>query len=372
MLNAKNALAVIVCISVFGGAGGCASSGEKADFARSSAQAKSSVAMPLAASLSSLALGAVPDAEHRASPSARDLRHPLPASDPASNLSVLTFNLQHEESKSRLKTLADHMRRDLVEVPDFILLQEVMFQDTPWSKQTSAAAVLAGQLGYQVRATKRTSDREGVAILSRYPFEYYGSINLKSQTSRLLLGFRRVSVMAEFMVPGTGRVRVVNVHLTNWGFEERVRENQLQETLEWIAARERRVHADVIFLGGDFNMKPDGDEIKLIVKANQWKELDFENWNSSNPTRGAKGRPSMRVDYIFVSALDRQTRMIGKEELLWKNGLASRVGDNRSRFWLSDHLPVLHQYSVSPVLSTRVANSSGGGSNRQVAQVIED
>ena len=48
-------------------------------------------------------------------------------------------------------------------------------------------------------------------------------LELEAQTSRLLIGFNRVSVMGEFLVPHVGRVRVVNVHFTNWKFERRIR-----------------------------------------------------------------------------------------------------------------------------------------------------
>jgi endonuclease/exonuclease/phosphatase family metal-dependent hydrolase len=184
-----------------------------------------------------------------------------------------------------------------------------------------------------------------VAIISRYPFEYYAERHLKSQTSRMLLGFRRVSVMGEFDVPHIGLVRVVNVHFTNWSFEKRVREKQLKETLEWLTEREKQKPADMIVLGGDFNIKPGGSELKQVTQGQFAKKFRFLDFNTDDPTRGAKGAPKHRVDYIFVAARNRDVKITNADEQrLWVGGLTSDEGS--SRFWLSDHVPVLHEYSL--------------------------
>ncbi|MCI0362368.1 MAG: endonuclease/exonuclease/phosphatase family protein [Phycisphaerales bacterium] len=330
-MSAKNAITLILSALVALGAG-CNSTPETSSY---------------------VALSAAAPANRADDPSVADDGKTI-----APRLSVLSFNLEHRDQPEQLAILAKRLRSDLAQVPQFILLQEVLFKRPKRKGQDNTAAALAEQLGYHCQGTKRTSDREGIAILSSYPFAYYDAITLKAQTSRLLLGFNRVSVMGEFLLPQIGRVRVVNVHFTNWGFERHIRIQQLRETLEWMDDRESKVHADVTIFGGDFNMPPDGSEASLITEANQSEEWEFLDHNSSQFTRGSPGNPTMRVDYLFVSAPDHRVRMVGEEQLLWQNGLLAKPGKESSRFWLSDHLPVLHEYSFRQTVLPAVAQGS--------------
>jgi endonuclease/exonuclease/phosphatase family metal-dependent hydrolase len=255
-------------------------------------------------------------------------------------IDVLTFNMQHRDRPRELAVIASRLRDDLPRLPDFILCQEVVFGRG--GKEDNTAAELANELGFHSRGTKRSSDREGIAIISRYPFEHYEFLNLQAQTSPLLLGFRRLSVMAEFQVPAVGRVRVVNVHFTNWSFEHHVRAGQLAETLQWIATREADVHADFTFVGGDFNIKPKYREKKLLHDLDVTGGIEYLDFNSDAPTRGGAGSPSKRVDYVFVSA-PHAPLQFERETRLWLSGLTDRRGN---RFWPSDHVPVLHEYTA--------------------------
>ncbi|MHC4614567.1 MAG: exonuclease/endonuclease/phosphatase family protein, partial [Planctomycetota bacterium] len=160
-------------------------------------------------------------------------------------LAVLSFNMQHKDMPEQLAVMGQRLATDAPRIPDFILCQEVLFQRARHKGQDNTAAVLADELGYYCRGTKRTSDREGVAIVSRYPFVHYDAKHLQARTAPFLLGFRRVSVMGEFMVPDVGRVRLVSVHLAYQTFEHHVRRKQLTETLEWIADRQREVPAEL-------------------------------------------------------------------------------------------------------------------------------
>jgi endonuclease/exonuclease/phosphatase family metal-dependent hydrolase len=258
-------------------------------------------------------------------------------------LSVLTFNMQHRNNPRELGVMAERLDADLAETPDFILCQEVLFERSRVEEESNTAALLANDLGCHWRGTKRTSDREGVAIISRYPFAHYDELHLKSQTSRMLLGFRRVSVMGEFNVPDIGLVRVVNVHFTNWGFEAHVRRNQLEETLQWLMVRDAQAPADLIIFGGDFNIRVGDDEMTALTEGEYAERFAFQDFNTNNPTRGKPGKPKHRVDYIFISSRNTELRMVGRgEQRLWMEGLRSPA--HRSRFWLSDHVPVLHEY----------------------------
>jgi endonuclease/exonuclease/phosphatase family metal-dependent hydrolase len=271
---------------------------------------------------------------------------PAPASAAAAEgLTVMTINLEHHDKPEEMKAMAENLKT-LKRLPDFILCQEVYFErhgskDHP---QDNTAAVFADYLGYYCKGTKRTSDREGIAIISKYPFDYYDSINLKSQTLRILLGFRRVSVMAEFTVPGVGKVRVTDTHLTNWPFETHVRNKQIAETLQWIADREKAAPAALNFFGGDFNAKIDWSEMDQVKLSAAHGSVPYHNFNGSEYTQGSHGSPDKRIDFIFVAAsgpLDNVLRFTG-EQLLWKEGLHFADGGH---FYPSDHLGVIHTYA---------------------------
>ena len=262
---------------------------------------------------------------------------PAPAADSAQSLSVISFNMEHKDRPSQLKVVAEHMKSELSALPDFICCQEVVFERG--GSQDNTAAVLADDLGYYCRGTKRTSDREGVAIVSKYPFTYYAARNLKSQTSPLLIGFRRVSIMGEFDVPNLGRVRVVDVHFTNWGFEHHVRRKQLAETLQWIKDRQAEAPAAVTILGGDFNAKAWWDEMKQIKQPGEFGNLAFKDFNSQANSFGLPGTPSKRIDHLFVYAPQLEPRLL-EEKLFWRDGLR----DGGSRFYVSDHLLLMQRY----------------------------
>ncbi len=261
---------------------------------------------------------------------------------PGKRLTALSFNMQHRDRPRELAAIARHLRA-VEGVPDFILCQEVLFRRPSSRGRDNTAAVLADELGYHTAGTDRRGSREGVAILSRYPFAYYDQRHLKARTSPLLLGFARVSVMGEFIVPRIGRVRVVNTHLAYQPWEGHVRRKQLNETLAWLARREACEPAAVTIFGGDFNLKPGAKALAQLCDSGTAGRLQFINANTDWPTLGRQGHPTRRVDYIFISASTRDVRFIG-ERLLFPDGLWQ--SDGTRRFYPSDHLPVLHQYAI--------------------------
>ena len=273
-------------------------------------------------------------------------------------LSVLSFNMHHRDQPSELAIMANKLRSDVTETPDFILLQEVVFGRSKHAGEENTAAVLANELDYYSRGTKRSSDHEGIAIISRYPFLYYAERKLQHQTSRFLLGFNRVSVMGEFKVPEIGRVRVVNVHFTNWGFEERIRRGQLTETLQWVAQRQLEEPADLIIFGGDFNIEPEWDELSLMRDKVATGGIEYAGYNDpATATFGSTGNATKRVDYIFIAEphADASNLAYVDERALWANGIL--VNTNRDRLVLSDHLPVLQEYRVRSAEATAFANA---------------
>ena len=265
-----------------------------------------------------------------------------PAPRGVDSIGVMTFNMKHKNRPQELAAIGKSIRTDLSRTPEIILCQEVVFGRDGADDNT--AHLLAKELGYYSKGTKRTSDSEGVGIVSKYPFAYYAERHLDAQTSPLLIGFRRVSVMGEFMVPGVGRVRAVNVHYTNWGFETRIRRKQIEETLAWIARREKEAPAAVTFFGGDFNAERDWEEMAWLDRAGGNYGLTFKDHNSDTPSFGPPGRPRARIDFVFVAA-KQNNLSLAEERVMWKDGLHEADGDH---FHPSDHLAVVHRYAVKP------------------------
>lgn len=263
---------------------------------------------------------------------------------PADRLVVLSYNMQHRFRPRELAAFAETLR-EVEGLPDFILCQEVLFRVRAARNRDNTAAILADELGYYARGTDRRGSREGVAIVSRYPFAFYAERHLKARTSALLIGFSRVSVMGEFIVAGIGRVRVVTTHLAYQPWAGHVRRKQLNETLAWLAEREAREPAAVTIFGGDFNLAPGDRAFAPLSDPRVTGRLRFLDANTLRPTLGWPGRPSKRVDYIFVSAPYRTIRFHG-ERLLFAEGIWHNDGSRR--FHPSDHLPVLHEYTLSP------------------------
>lgn len=271
------------------------------------------------------------------------------AAEPVSprSVDVMTFNMEHHDKPEELRVIAQHLKSDLKRVPDFILCQEVVFNrhGSKADPEDNTAAVLARHLGYYCRGTKRTSDHEGIAIISKYPFDHYEAINLKNQTLRILLGFRRVSVMGEFTVPGLGKVRVADTHLTNWGFEGHVRRGQIAETLNWVADRQIASPAAFTFFGGDFNAHMNWGEMAQVLEPMAAGTSTYENNNGTAYSQGSHGHASQRIDFIFLAAAQDMAKALqfAGEQLLWPHGLVE--GD--WHFYPSDHLAVVHTYDIN-------------------------
>jgi len=255
----------------------------------------------------------------------------------------MTFNLKHRDVPLQLNAAARALKSQMPTPPDFILCQEVVFDRPAKKGADNTAAVLADYLGYECRGTAREGGDEGVAILSRHPFEYYDHLHIQARDALLSGGFPRVSVMGEFTIPD-GRVRVVNVHLTQRPTQHDIRDAQLRETLDWMATRQREAPADIIVLGGDFNIEPQWNRLALLNDSSATGGIQFADFNSTENTAGNVGEPWQRVDYIFVAGVAHTVSSVG-EAILWRDGVLTV--DGSSRFWPSDHLPLVHVFAVA-------------------------
>ncbi len=268
----------------------------------------------------------------------------LPACEPSAGcVSVLSYNLKHRDVPLQLEAIAKHLHATCDRLPDFILLQEVVFNRSPRRGLDNTAAELAQRIGYEARGTARAGGSEGVAILSRLPFDHYEHLHVKARDSLLEGGFPRVSVMGECFVPGVGRVRVVNVHLAHRPSQNQVRRSQLRETFDWMNRRQQEMPADLIIFGGDLNIEPHWDEY-LVLSDPQFTGMTLHDHNSSLPSSGRINNTYRRVDYIFAAAPGRSVSSLG-EAIFWPSGIPTI--DGSATFWPSDHLPLLHAFSLS-------------------------
>jgi endonuclease/exonuclease/phosphatase family metal-dependent hydrolase len=165
---------------------------------------------------------------------------------------VLTYNTKHRDVPIQLAAVSKEFKTTFSQQqPDFILLQEVVFDRPSRMGHDNTASAFAELIGYEARGQARDGGAEGVSILSRHPFLYFDHLHIQARDALLSGGFPRVSIMGEFDCAGIGRVRVVNVHLTQRRSQSDIRRQQLQETLEWMNRRQAEAPADVIILGGN-------------------------------------------------------------------------------------------------------------------------
>src|SRR5436190_1452097 len=104
-------------------------------------------------------------------------------------LRVMSFNTEHRDVPLQLDAVANKLKADMNPLPDFILLQEVVFDRPKKRGQDNTAAALADLLGCQCRGTARDGGMEGVAILSTHPFDHYEYRHLAARDPLLAGGF---------------------------------------------------------------------------------------------------------------------------------------------------------------------------------------
>lgn len=264
--------------------------------------------------------------------------------DSSARIRIFTFNILRTNglAENEMKSLARYFKERPDKTPDFILLQEVYSYNSKDPARAHAAAILAREMNYHVKYANKggiIGPSEGSAILSRFPFEHFDSISMGSAP---LLDSLRLAVMGEFMVPGIGRVRVVNVHLAYAPDMKKFRRSQVKQTLQWMCKRESNAEtsAAVSFLGGDFNASADSGELAAIFNSAYCGFFNFQNFNTKDFTCGSKERhDKYRIDQIFVSGGPLKVQFLG-ETLPGKEGTESYNEEIK----FSDHVPVYHEY----------------------------
>ena len=166
-----------------------------------------------------------------------------------SSFRLITLNLLNDRSRwtQRRQLVVDQLA---ALQPDVIALQEVT--PTPDNNARWLADQLGGyDVGYTPFSGKKR-DKEGVAILSRWPIQRAEWLNLSTQS--------RVASLIEISSP-TRPVIVATTHLHWWPGEATERDRQVQQIVDWLAP----FKADrAIVACGDFNGVPDSRAIRLM------------------------------------------------------------------------------------------------------------
>jgi endonuclease/exonuclease/phosphatase family metal-dependent hydrolase len=264
-------------------------------------------------------------------------------------LRCLTLNLWGGEAPLEAR-LALVQRGIAALAPDLVALQEV----ADWPGLPNQAATLAERTGLTfvfASAVAFRGGHEGLAFLSRLPIVGYESMELPHahpQERRLLL--------SAGLQLGDRLLWVHNTHLNYRLAHGRQREDQVRAIDARVAARG---NGDIQILMGDFNARPESDEVrwlcglctlegKRVLYQDAWARCHPGEpgwtWAEANPYTGRLAflQPDRRLDYIFVTPERRDGR--------------GRVLDCRIVFdqpdaagvWASDHFGVLAEVQVIP------------------------
>jgi endonuclease/exonuclease/phosphatase family metal-dependent hydrolase len=205
--------------------------------------------------------------------------------------------------------------------PDVVLMQEVD-EGVPRSKGERQVDLIGDAIELRHRAYEPhktlTRGHYGNAILSRFPLEHTGKLDLSKR-----LRIKRAALHARLSIPlsQSGRKHlhlwIYNVHL---GLEEWERRGQLRRVLDWHASHHPTCPDTAVLVGGDFNdvwnslgkvvLEPEG------FRGQRTRALTFPAF-----------RPLRPLDAVFVRGpLDvHSVRAV-------RDGAAARA---------SDHLPLL-------------------------------
>jgi endonuclease/exonuclease/phosphatase family metal-dependent hydrolase len=228
-----------------------------------------------------------------------------------SRLRCLTLNLWGASPPLEARMAA--VLRGLAEqAPDVVALQEV--RETP-AQLPNQAATLAQAAGYHyvfAPATPFGGGQEGLAILARPEIVEHAALELphaRPDERRILLSAR--------IRHGQGSVWVHTTHLNYRLTHGKQREDQVLALEASIAARASDLPQ---ILMGDFNARPEADEIRwlrgLVTLGGRrtyfqdaWDRLHPGDagwtWARANPNTAKLAflEPDRRLDYIFVSPM---------------------------------------------------------------------
>jgi endonuclease/exonuclease/phosphatase family metal-dependent hydrolase len=246
-------------------------------------------------------------------------------------LSVLTYNIHKGFSSSNREFVLHRIRDQLRDLDvDVALLQEVQGEHQWHSKRirnwpdTSQFEFLADQVwDHHTYGKNAIADgrHHGNAILSKYPFQDWGNINISplSFASRSLL-------YGNIVVPETNQtIHVISLHLGLLGVERRKQLRILNQHLEKVLATQ-----DAMIVAGDFNDWSSRQVARYLDPALGLEEVFMTTGEKYARTFPAR-LPLLCVDRIYFRGLVPESCacLDGKQ---WRS--------------LSDHVPLLARFTL--------------------------
>jgi endonuclease/exonuclease/phosphatase family metal-dependent hydrolase len=283
-------------------------------------------------------------------------------------LRCLTLNLWGAEPplEGRMAVIAEGLR---ALAPEVVALQEVL--DVPGLVSNTAEG-LARATGYNWLFAPATAFRggyEGLAILSRLPITAHETRELPQATALE----RRILLSACLEIGGGRSLWVHDTHLNYRLQHGREREDQVMAIDAAVAAHVESVPQ---ILMGDFNARPESDEIRWLcgLVTLQGRRTLYQDawglrrpnepgwtWASANPNTAALAflQPDRRLDYIFVTPERRDGRgRVHGCRLVFDQPSADGI-------FASDHFGVLAEVQIDPDPPGPSAESSAAGAPAQ-------
>jgi maltose 6'-phosphate phosphatase len=253
-------------------------------------------------------------------------------------LKVMILNLhcyQEENQMAKLATVAQAIRELKIDV---VCLQEVgeHWNDGAGDWASNTARIIHEQLPKPYYIAFDWSHqgferyREGVAILSRYPF-MRTEARYVSESRDVYDIHSRKALMGQIHAPGFGLLNIFSVHLSWWeqGFR-----SQFDALCEW-AEQRHTPHVTATLLCGDFNVRVGSvgytyiveqsdfeDQFLKVTDRNAYDAIFLHPWNG--------GRRHMeeddRIDFILMKRSSR-LRPVAAQRLFTGNSFA-RVSDH--------------------------------------------
>jgi endonuclease/exonuclease/phosphatase family metal-dependent hydrolase len=279
-------------------------------------------------------------------------------------LKVLTFNVFHDYPSCRhLDGRLGILESELAaEKPDLAILQEVsVSKDHGHLPERLVDGLGRRGLPYGLAyapANGSVQDggtfEEGSAILSRWPIAETEARRLAAHhtVKRENHGYSyeeyRILLRAGVEIASGLRIDVFGTHLTDLVPREGVspRRLQIEDLARFVAERPaRRVPA---IIGGDFNARPDAEEIEWL-RGQGFRDLCAE--NEPGHTNDADDRDlenpqdtaNQRIDYLFVAGAAESRVSVRAARLF----LAQPVEVQPGRFlWASDHSGIVAEFDL--------------------------
>lgn len=251
---------------------------------------------------------------------------------------VLILNLhcyQEDDQQAKLMTIAQAIREQNIDV---VCLQEVAehWNDGAGDWASNTARIIHEQLPQPFYLCNDWSHRgfdryrEGVAILSRYPFLRTEARYVSASHDPYDIHARKV-LMGQINAPGIGVINLFSAHLSWWSHGFRTQFDALRAWAERRATR----HVVATLLCGDFNIKAGSEGYAHIVNSSDFedqflKATDRATFDAIFRRRQEHWQGALahdgRIDFILLKRGDKLRPVAAQR--LFVEGSYGRVSDH--------------------------------------------